>query len=160
VRAILVAAVIAIGAPGSADVTVVAGAGASRLARCAATVRASLRDRYPRDDDWDEGGSCELHMKPTSLTLSCYGACNDRSCHNDACTGHDEDLDIELAFEDGPSSLWTRDDTHRDWRLDWRRRYGPVLAIITQYRSRYARHASPVVVRRVQQTLDGCLVDQ
>ena len=159
-RAVVVFAVVAIAAVGSADVTVAADARASRLARCAAAVRASLRDRYPRDDDWDEGGSCELHMKPTSLTLSCYGACNDRSCHNDACTGHEEDLDIELALDAGAPTAWTRDDTHHDWRVDWDRRYGALRAAVTQYRSQYARHVSWVVVRRVQQTIDACVVDR
>lgn len=155
-RAVVVFAVVAVAASGSADVSVAADAGVSRLASCAAALRASLRDRYPREDDWDEGGACELHVKATSLTLSCYGACNDRSCHNDACTGHDEDLDIELAVDGRAPTAWTRDDAHRDWRIDWQRRYGAVRAVVTQYRSHDASHVPWTVVRRVQQTLDAC----
>lgn len=128
-----------------------------RVTSCIEELRASLRDRYPRDDDWDQGWSCERKEMPTKASLVCYGPCNDRSCHDDACTGHDDDLDIELELDGGAPTAWTRDDGRYQWRVDWRRRYGAVRAQVTQYRYEYGRRVPYVVVRRVQQALDACL---
>ncbi len=155
-RAWLAIAAICVSSTVAADVSVDA-RGAGRFASCIAQVRALLRVRYPRDDDWDRGQACERKETPTKATLSCYGSCNDRSCHTDACTGHAEDLDIALVRDDGAPTAWTRDDAHRDWRVDWRRRYGAVRAEVTQYRSQYSRRVPYVIVRDVQETLDACL---
>jgi hypothetical protein len=154
VRARLVIAMMAVTASVSADVTI-AGDGAPRgLSSCVAALQSALRARYPSDGD-DES-YCTLAATPTSATFQCHGPCTDRSCHNDACTRHDADLDLSLALRRADVSPWTRDARYR-WQIRWARQYDAVRAELVQYGEEPRARVPASELRRLQRSIDACV---
>lgn len=153
--AVCVVCVVCVASSVAADTAVDAGV-PRPLAPCVAALRVALARRYrvPRAGYQDEH-YCELKTNASSVLVSCYGACNDRSCHNDACTGHDAAVDVTVERADAAPSAWTRDARY-SWQTTWTRTYGATRATVVRYGERETERLPMSELRRLLRTLDAC----
>jgi len=130
----------------------------SRFAACVSALETVLGAHYDMaPGQYTDEHYCKLQTTSSSIHFACEGTCIDWSCHTDACTLHDNDVDVTLEEEQAPASPWTIDSRY-DFETMWTRDYGAVRARVVRFGvAGQRRRVSASEVHRIERAIDACV---